>query len=255
LQELRIDPVWEKYNIFDAHTHIGDYYDIDAAMSADGLITYMKEYNIRYSAVSAVTKDMYGDNNRVAEAFKKYPDQLLGLAHIDPSAGESALAEVERCLRLGFRGLKLHPHYDAYMVFDSKLVFPVLEKAAHHRLPILVHTGTPPMTTPIHVGYLAQHFPEIKFICGHMGFGDSSYEAPEAGEMAENVYMDLTAASVHSMIERAIKRLGAERFVWGTDQPYLTFIGEFFKLLSLRIPDEDKRKILWENPKRIYGMA
>jgi predicted TIM-barrel fold metal-dependent hydrolase len=85
-----------------------------------------------------------------------------------------------------------------------------------------------------------------------MGWADSSLEAPEAGEMAENVYMDLTAASAHTYIERAIQRLGAERFVWGTDQPYLTFIGEFFKLLSLRIPDEEKRGILWQNPKRIY---
>jgi hypothetical protein len=249
---LAIQPIWKNYKIFDAHAHVGKYFDIDAALSHSELISLMDGYNVARCAISAVTKDIPGDNDLVAKAVKEFPDRIVGLAHVDPSVGDNALAEVDKCLKLGFKGLKLHPHYDAYMVYDSKLMFPLLEKAAKNKLPILFHTGTPPMTTPIHIGYLAQHFPDVNFICGHMGLADSSFEAPEAGEMAENVYMDMTAAGAHALIERAIRRLGAERFVWGTDAPYGNFVGEFFKLLSLNISDEDKKKILWDNPMRIY---
>lgn len=249
-----IEPVWKDYQIFDSHAHIGNYYDIDASFSADELAVHMSQYNIKRAAISAVTKDILNDNNLVAEAIRKFPERIIGLAHIDPSTGISALKEIDRCLEMGFKGLKLHPVYDAYVIFDSRLLFPVLEKAAKNRLPILIHTGTPPMSTPIHIGYLAQHFPEVNFICGHMGLGDSSYEAPEAGEMAENIYMDTSCAAAAGLIERAIKRLGTGKFVWGTDVPYGNFVSEFFKLLSLRISDEEKRAILWENPMKIYRM-
>lgn len=249
-----IEPIWQDYRIFDAHAHIGSYNDINLTLLEDDLAASMKRYNVSRCAVSAVTKDIMGDNDLVGKAIKKIPEQIVGLAHIDPSAGDKALIEMDRCLKMGFKGLKLHPVYDAYMVFDSRLLFPVLEKAAKNHLPILFHTGTPPMVTPIHIGYLAQHFPGINFICGHMGLADSSLEAPEAGEMSENVYMDMTCCGASALIERAIKRLGAGRFVWGTDAPYGNFVGEFFKLLSLQIPDEDRRKILWDNPMRIYRM-
>ena len=154
----------------------------------------------------------------------------------------------------GFQGIETASPLRTYMVYDSRLMFPVLEKAAKHRLPILIHTGTPPITTPIHIGFLAQHFPDVNFICGHMGLGDSSFEAPEAGEMAENVFMDTTCAARSGLIERAIRRLGVDRFVWGTDVPYGNFVSEFFKLISLQISDEDKQNILWDNPMRIYRL-
>ena len=113
LNELqpRIEPIWKDYDIFDAHTHIEGGivmpYDLANEFSAENLIAYMKEYGIKHVAVSALTKDFVGDNNKVAEAIRKYPGQLLGLAHIDPSRGDSAVVEMDRCLKLGFRTLSL----------------------------------------------------------------------------------------------------------------------------------------------------
>lgn len=247
-----VPPIWEDYRIFDAHIHIGDYFDINAKFPASELMAYLTKYNISKAALSAVTKDIAADNELVADAMRRDP-RVVALAHIDPTAA-GAPERVDRAVSQGFKGLKLHPHYDAYMVFDSRVTYGVLERAAKHRLPVLIHTGTPPMTTPIHIGLLAQHFPDVNFIAGHMGLVDSSLEAVEAGRMAENVYMDMTAASVTSILEDAVNRLGAHRFVWGTDAPYLNFVSEFFKLFSLRIPDETKRQILWDNPIGVYRL-
>jgi len=246
-----IPALWEDYEIFDAHIHIGDYFDINASFPAAELFSYLTRYNIKKAALSAVTKDIAADNELVADALKRDASRIVALAHVDPTAAD-AIERVDRAASSGFRGLKLHPHYDAYMVFDSRITFGVLERAAKHRMAVLVHTGTPPMTTPMHIGYLAQHFPEVNFIAGHMGLVDSSLEVVEAGRMAENLFMDTTAASVTLGSEDASNRLGAHRFVWGTDAPYLNFISEFFKLLSLRVDDEVKRQILWQNPRTAY---
>lgn len=246
-----IPPLWRDYRIFDAHIHIGDYFDINARFPASELFAYLNRYNISRAALSAVTKDIAADNRLVLDALKQDPQRIVALAHVDPTAAD-AMERVDQAARDGFKGLKLHPHYDAYMVFDSRITFGVLERAARHRMAVLIHTGTPPMTTPIHVGYLAQHFPEVNFIAGHMGLVDSSLETVEAGKMAENLFMDTTAASVTSVIEDAMNRLGAHRFVWGTDAPYLNFESEFFKLLSLRVGEEAKKQILWDNPMRVY---
>src|SRR5580700_3068309 len=181
-----IPPLWEDYRIFDAHIHIGDYFDINAKFPASELFAYLDRYNISKAALSAVTKNIPGDNELVADAMKLDPGRIVGLAHIDPTSAD-ALDQTEAALSKGFRGLKLHPHYDAYMVFDSRITFPLLEKAAKHRLPVLIHTGTPPMTTPMHIGNLAQHFPDVNFIAAHMGLVDSSLETVEAGRMADNV--------------------------------------------------------------------
>jgi predicted TIM-barrel fold metal-dependent hydrolase len=70
--------------------------------------------------------------------------------------------------------------------------------------------------------------------------------------MTDNVYMDITCCGGEGVIERAIKRLGSGEFVWGTDVG--NFIGEFFQSLSLQISDDDKMKILWDNPMRIYRL-
>jgi hypothetical protein len=86
-----IDPIWEDYQIFDAHAHIGSYYDIDSTMSDEELLTYMERYGVKRCAVSAVTKNIEGDNDLVMTATKKLPGKIIGLAHIDPSRANKAI--------------------------------------------------------------------------------------------------------------------------------------------------------------------
>jgi len=250
---VKIPPIWKEFKIFDAHSHLGYLYDIGKSMTGQDLVAYMERYNISYSAVSALTRNIRKDNDDVANIFRKYPDRIVPLAHVDPHlGGEEAVNEIDRCAKMGFKGVKLHPHYDGYNVYDKDLIFPVMEKASKERLPVLVHTGTPPMSLPIHIAYVAQRFPEVPIICGHMGLCDSSYEAPIAASIAENIYLDMSATNPTVIIEKTVREIGADRIVWGTDTPYLTFESEFFKLLSLNISEENMRKILFDNAMRAY---
>jgi hypothetical protein len=176
----------------------------------------------------------------------------VGLVHIDPNSRKDAIVELERCLTLGFRGVKLHPVWDNFRVIDFELMGDVLNKASDERLPIMIHTGNYPMSVPIHVAVLAQKYPKIKFICAHMGV-DSAAEAITSARLAKNVYLETSGSSSAGEVEQAVRSIGAHRFLWGTDPPYGNFIAEFYKIISLNISEEEKQQIFWDNAAGIYG--
>ena len=250
-----IPSIWRNYTLFDAHSHIGDFPDMNIyGRTITDLLDYMNVFNIRYSAVSCITRKMTDDNDKVAAAVKAYPDRVVGLAHINPSLGKIAVSEVERCTSMGLRGVKLHPWFDFYCVADIDMTRPVFEKISEEKIPVLVHTGNYPMSAPIHLTFLAREFPDIRFICAHMGV-DSIAEAMLAAEYSPNVFLETSGSSSAGQVELAVRRIGADKVLWGTDPPYGKFVAEFYKIMSLDISEEDRQAILWANAARIYGVA
>src|SRR2546423_596470 len=60
-------------------------------------------------------------NDELAAACRKYPDQFIGFAGIDPWKGELAIKELERSVKqLGLRGMKLHPGRQAFYPNDPR---------------------------------------------------------------------------------------------------------------------------------------
>lgn len=53
---------------------------------------------------------------------------------------------------------------------------------------------------------------------------------------------------------RIIRKIGADRIMWGTDGPGLMARPGIEQVLRLDLTDDEKRKILSENAKRIYGI-
>ncbi len=242
----------KRFKLFDAHSHIGDFPEMNIyKRSAEELLRYMDRFNIRYSAISSITKRSREDNEMVARTLKAYPDRFVGLAHIDPNLRKDAVSELERCLALGFKGIKLHPVWDNFRVIDLDLMSPLLDRIASERVPIMIHTGNYPMSVPIHVATLAQQYPKIKFICAHMGV-DSTAEAITSARLSQNVYLETSGSSSAGEVEQAVKQIGSDRFLWGTDPPYGNFIAEFYKIISLDIDDQEKQKIFWDNTASLY---
>jgi predicted TIM-barrel fold metal-dependent hydrolase len=69
---------------------------------------------------------------------------------------------------------------------------------------------------------------------------------------ASNTFLDITGSQSHrTIIERAVARLGAHRVLFGSDMPYLEAAMVLGRLLSARISDEDREKILRGNFARL----
>ncbi len=253
-QSLTAEPLWQKFRIFDAHSHIGDFPELGIyGRKIEELIDYSNKYNISSSAISSITKKISKDNHEVALSIKRYPERFVGLAHIDPNSKQTGVSEIEKCVSAGFRGIKLHPKWDNYCILDENLMTPILDKISEEHLPVMIHTGNYPMSVPIQVAFLAKTYPKVKFICAHMGI-DNSAEAATAAKYASNIFLETSGTSSAGEVEMVAKSVGAERILFGTDPPYGKFVAEFYKIVSLEISDQDKQKIFWDNAAKLYGV-
>ena len=80
----------------------------------------------------------YVSNDYVIELAKRHPKILFG-ASVHPYR-KDAVAEIERCVAAGAVLLKWLPIVQDFDPSDERC-FPVYEALAHHKLPLLSHTG------------------------------------------------------------------------------------------------------------------
>ncbi len=58
-------------------------------------------------------------NDGLVVAQVRYSERFIGFCRVDPRQGEDAITELRRCvLRLGLRGLLLHPMEEGYTIND-----------------------------------------------------------------------------------------------------------------------------------------
>jgi predicted TIM-barrel fold metal-dependent hydrolase len=81
---------------------------------------------------------LYVTNDYVAELARSHPKMLLG-ASIHPYR-KDAVAELERCVGLGAVLVKWLPTVQDFNPADARCL-PFYEALAHHRMPLLCHTG------------------------------------------------------------------------------------------------------------------
>jgi hypothetical protein len=133
---------------------------------------------------------------------------------------------------------------------------PLVRRATELQAIILQHTyfkatgNLPEESTPAELAELARRHPDARFICAHSG-GDW-----EAGFRAirgcPNVFPDLCGFDpTAGVTEMAVRELGAERVLYGSDAGGRSFASQLAKVVGADIPDSAKRLILGENLKRL----
>jgi len=150
---------------------------------------------------------------------------------------------IRECNELGLRGLKLHVHPGP----------EVLDTVAELRIPVIYHPARVALIEEI-----SRDYPTVDFILAHLG-ADMSYDWREhlaAIEMArrhQNVYLDTGAVVLTRYIEQAVHELGAEKIIFGSDEPEVDCRLEIFKIRMLELPKLQEEKILGGNLQRLLG--
>src|SRR6202161_2518141 len=120
--------------VIDAHTHLG--LDEDGrSLSLEQLLGQLDRAEARRACVFPLhdpeRRPSYSlPNDRVLGWAAESEGRLVPFARLDPA--EAPLAEAERCLAAGARGIKLHPRAQGF-VFDGgeiEQVFKLAEAAA-----------------------------------------------------------------------------------------------------------------------------
>ena len=103
---------------------------------------------------------------------------------------------------------------------------------------------------------LAELFPRVTFIVGHAASGWAVIDANcSIARLYPNVMLDTTGSGLYiDALPEMVRRVGAERIIWGTDNPFIDPRPGLGRVLLARLPDDEKRLILGLNAKRVFKL-
>ena len=210
-------------------------------------------------------------NTEVAEVVKRFPDQFVGFASVDPWKGKWAIDEITRAVNeLGLIGAKFHPGIQAFYPNDVRF-FPLYERISDLGVPALFHTGTNGLgagtpggmgvkmdySRPIYLDAVAAEFPQLTMIGAHPAWPWHE-EMLAIIQHKSNVFMDLSGWSpkyIPKMIMDEARGRLQDRILFGSDFPFLTperWLKDFETLEGFTA--QVRQKILYDNAVRILKL-
>ncbi len=205
--------------VIDAHTHLG--LDEDGrSLTPEQLLAQLDAAGARRACVFPLhdpeRKPSYSvPNDRVLAWAADTDGRLVPFCRLDPAEGP--LAEAERGLERGARGIKLHPRAQDFD-FDGQEMDGVFALAESARVPILIHAGRglPPLAEGL--VELALRHPGAVLILAHGAICDQGILTSRLAEHPGVLY-DMSCFFPLDVIE-LFARAPAERIVFASDPPY-----------------------------------
>jgi predicted TIM-barrel fold metal-dependent hydrolase len=247
--------------IWDLHGHIATipgrtpdermarFIELANRMGIERLCIYMGEH----WSHDPSPEDMRQQNDDVLQALSHWHHRAFGFVYLNPKHVEASLAEIDRCIRNGpMVGVKL---WTAHRCSEKELD-PIVEAAGKLKAVIFQHTwlkttgNEPGESSPADLVALAQRHPGVSFICGHTG-GDWE-RGIRTIRPAKNISTDLAGFDpTAGVTEMAVRELGAERILYGSDAGGRSFASQLAKVYGANISEHDKKLILGPNLKRL----
>ena len=250
-----------KFEIWDCHTHLSGVPGETPEARLGKLLEYADRMGIARLCVFLGMKWNYDptpefmrqSNDEVLRALKRFPERAFGFVYLNPKHTQASLDELNRCVRDGpMVGVKL---WVALHCNDPRLD-PIIARAAELKAVVTQHcwikiTGNlPGESTPMDLAELAARHPKATLICAHTG-GDWE-RGIRAIRPHPQVYADINGGDpTAGFTEMAVRELGAERVLYGSDAGGRSFSSQLAKVLGAHIPDSVKQLILAGNLKRI----
>lgn len=197
--------------------------------------------------------DLRRQNDQVLQAISHWNDRAFAFAYVSAKHVDDSMAEIERCIANGpMLGIKL---WVAARCADEQ-IDPIIRRCAELKAAIFQHTwlkaggNLPGESTPDDLARLAERHPDVPLICGHTG---GNWERgirtirPYANVSIGTGGSDPTAG----MIEMAVRELGAERIIYGSDIGGRSFASQLAKVTGAQIDNQTRQRILGDNLRRM----
>jgi len=249
----------------DSHAHYGCYLNADPLITAfcsgdAGLVARRAAAcRVRWTLVSPLagllprgrTVDVATANEA---AFREVPNvpgllQYVIVNPLQPGTYEQArtMLQSPRCV-----GIKIHPEEHAYRIADhGEELFTFFEETGAS---VMTHSGCPNSLPADFVPFADRH-PGARVLLAHLGNGagdkgrvDLQVRAVQAAKHG-NLWVDTSSARsiLPGLVEWAVKELGAERLLFGSDTPLYDVAMQRTRIETAEIPDAAKRLILRDN--------
>jgi uncharacterized protein len=279
-------PDWRDLDVVDVHAHLGTFGSFDLRLET--LLGYLERSRTRLALVSnldgssaSVTGQLGASaaNQVTVETVRQHRDRLRGLLWANPRGATAAELEPFAAATIDgtpsgervFVGLKLHPDFDRFLA-DDRRVDPFLELCQRHRLVAVFHAGPPGTASAAErIAAVARRHPRVPVILYHMG-GDGFDPAAGVGQRAAiaavekslaagdaDLYLETAQTPVEWILE-AVRRVGAERVLFGTDATYFGAVhydsyAPIVNRLRHELPPEALRAVMGGNARRLFRLG
>lgn len=265
--------IQNKYFVTDSHCHIypekiaskavngtDNFYDAHSVGSGttENLLKLGSEAGIDHFIVQSVAttpKQVASINNFIAEEVKKSGGRFTGLGTMHPDS-EDLRGDIEHLISLGLHGVKLHPDIQQFKIDDYRCL-KIYELCEKHKLPILMHTGDYryDYSNPNRLVPILQIYTDLVVVGAHFGGWSIWEEASNELSNFKNFYVDCSSSFPYLEMETAkkiIDRYTPDHVLFGTDYPMWSPKNELETFLNLNLSEDDNKKILSENARKIY---
>src|SRR5262245_54660335 len=255
-----------RFRIWDDHSHLHSVPGDTPEQRMEVLIRCADRLGIErlilsqgYSANFHPTADqLREENDRVMLAVRRFPEQAYGSVYLSPNFVDVSLREFDRCVRDGpMIGVG---ELEADKRCNAPELDPIVERAVSMQAPILQHTwlkvdgNEPGESSPYDLVELAKRHPAANFVCVHTG-GDWE-RGIRIIRNSKNILAEVAGFDPTSgVVEMAVRELGPERVVYGSDVGGRSFASQLAKVLGADIPDSTKELVLGGNLRRIFAPA
>ncbi len=221
-------------------------------------------------------------NDHIADIVKRFPKRFVGLGTIPLQAPDLAVKELERCMKIGLRGVQIGSHVINDWNLGSPALFPIFEKAAQLGAAVFVHpwqmmgeehiqrywlpwlVGMPAETTraicSLIFGGVFEKLPNLKVAFAH---GGGSFPAT-IGRIEHGFHCRPDLVAIHNnknprdyigkfwidslvhdplMLDFIVKMFGASKVALGSDYPFPLGENEPGQLIK-SMPFDNKTKEL-----------
>lgn len=263
------------YRVIDAHCHIyppriaaaavrgtdrfydlhsvynGTTADLLARSAAAGLD------HVIVQSVATTPHQVQSINEFIAAEVAASDGRMTGLGTLHPDSRDMA-GDIAHLRELGLRGVKLHPDIQEFKIDDYRCL-KIYELCEREGLPILLHTGDSRFdySNPNRLLPVMKIYTGLTVVGAHLGGWSVWDEAVDTLVDLPNLYVDTCSCSAFMDRQKMcdiILAYGTDRVLFGTDYPMWPMENEIDALLSLRLSEEDNRKILAENAEKVFGL-
>ena len=244
--------------IIDAHVHIGLTEKIERYFTLEDFLRIMDSEHIDCAVVMPNVSSEISEsilNKELLFEYAKLPDELrlriFPFILISTRDTETYDQAMDPCVW----GLKIHPSISQIPVGEAWEVFFYV--ADERKLPIIVHCGRDPRSHVSRLIETARLYPHVNFIGAHLG-GNASELIDEAIGLVEraglgNLYLDTSAVKLPFLIEKAVRKLGADKIIFGSDEPYSDLRLSRHCLDLLEISEKQMDLVAHQNISTILG--
>lgn len=241
---------------------------IDMAYGADQLIAEMDYAGVDKALLHRIPYLGIG-NDFIASCVTRYPDRLLGLAHVEEwlitSDPHKSLSKVAKAVQQqGLSGLHFLPNqldlYGQYGPWESGCFQPFWDGFAELDVPVFftLRERRDPVLDSFKqefesLGRWLERYPDVKVILTH-GLNWRLYKKQDRISLPDyvwapfenpNVYLqflfpialggdwDYPMPQVWPTIEECVDRIGVDRLMWGTDMPIVTRFWTYLQNIEL----------------------